>query len=363
MITPHKQAHIFDFFWNKGPLLFKAVAPNDGLKASSLHRTGHHVGRHLQGWQSYRSITFSAYITGYWTLLQMAMILSTENRHKVGQWSQCTKAVLMKYVGILRTILIPSCLLATLQMRSLRAGKELNAGFSSWDQDEVRKTVATTVPCYIFWDTEGFVIKRSRLCPWPRPNVGYCSSCSCCYYSQRPMWKNYCPITLFLPGACSFKGSLASFLWKKKNVALSIFPWRAELSPEWRQQNLHDKSLNKFLQGGCKRDSNETVFLCRWERIGTYSLLSSFENKSLFRYTLAFIGIWIRKSLGREGQCGVEPFISPDEKNSQLWWQYIRFQTWALKTSGNNLESFCILLIINGKATSFQWCWTERKVK
>lgn len=125
--------------------------------------------------------------------------------------------------------------------------------------------------------------------------------------------------------------------------------------PPWQ---MSQKVLARRMYEGLKWDC-----LCRWERIGTSSLLSSFENKSLFRYTLAYIGIWIRKSLGREGQWGVEPLISPDEKTSQLWWQYIKFQTWALITSGNNLESFYILLIISDKATSFQWCWTERKVK
>lgn len=142
---------------------------------------------------------------------------------------------------------LPSCLLVTLQMRSLRAGKELNAGFSSCGQ-EGRKTVVTTIPFNIFWDTEGSVVKRSHLCPWPCPNVGYCSTCSCCYYSQRPMWKNYCLITLFPPEVCSFKGSLASFLWK--SVRLSIFPQWANFL-----QNADIKtSMTNVSKSSCKED-------------------------------------------------------------------------------------------------------------
>lgn len=200
-------------------------------------------------------------------------------------------------------------------MRSLRAGKELNA-VSSCGQEEGRKTVVTTISCYIFWDTEGSVVKRSHLCPWPCPNVGYCSTCSCYYYSQRPMWKNYCPITLFPPEVCSFKGSLASFLWKRVwdyqfFHSERTFSRMKTSKPPWQ---MSQQVLARRMYEGLKWDC-----LCRWERIGTSSLLSSFENKSLFRYTLAYIGIWIQKSLGREGQWGVGPLISSDEKTSQLW--------------------------------------------
>lgn len=169
VIATHKHAHtLIWFLLIQEALPLKTVAPNDRLKTSALDRTRHHLSCRkspvrwikLQIWR-YRGTMFTVYINDYWTFLQMVVILSIENRCKGGQRLQHDKAVMMKDMWIIKTILIVSLLLYPHHFADevTVCRKGVKCKFISCSQ-KGRKIIAPTTPCYIFWATEGFVVEE-----------------------------------------------------------------------------------------------------------------------------------------------------------------------------------------------------------